>query len=218
MQLMVLVRCMCFSPTMTPEDWEKAQDEALHAAGIESLERRIMDLALERTGASNGAIFLWDRKAKGLSVDFHVVDGVVVNLPGSCCTNGTTDAETASRSPATRRMSPTSATTRARTPTTPPTFRTCFHPGRPDPLPRQTHRGHHSIVEAGWGVQGRARRRAPRPGRGVRQVPAPRAALPGDTRRIWPAVLDQGTVARVADGGAADRAGVSDQRAGPDPR
>ncbi|MBK7583165.1 MAG: sigma-54-dependent Fis family transcriptional regulator [Myxococcales bacterium] len=67
---------------MTPEDWEKAQDEALHAAGIESLERRIMDLALERTGASNGAIFLWDRKAKGLSVDFHVVDGVVVNLPG----------------------------------------------------------------------------------------------------------------------------------------
>jgi transcriptional regulator with GAF, ATPase, and Fis domain len=57
-------------------------DEVLHAAEIESLERRIMDVALERTGASNGAIFLWDRKEKGLAVSFHIVDGVVVNIPG----------------------------------------------------------------------------------------------------------------------------------------
>jgi transcriptional regulator with GAF, ATPase, and Fis domain len=57
-------------------------DEVLHAAEIESLERRIMDMALERTGASNGAIFLWDRKQKGLAVSFHIVDGVVVNIPG----------------------------------------------------------------------------------------------------------------------------------------
>ncbi len=57
-------------------------DEVLHAAEIESLERRILDMALDRTGANNGAIFLWDRKAKGLAVDFHVVDGVVVNIPG----------------------------------------------------------------------------------------------------------------------------------------
>ncbi|MBK7583305.1 MAG: hypothetical protein IPI67_24325 [Myxococcales bacterium] len=63
---------------MTPEDWEKAQDEALHAAGIEPLERRIMDLALERTGASNGAIFLWDRRPRGSAWICHVVDGVVV--------------------------------------------------------------------------------------------------------------------------------------------
>ena len=63
-------------------DWDHAADAALHAAGIESLERRIMDIALERTGASNGAIFLWDKKQKGLRVDFHVVDGVVVNIPG----------------------------------------------------------------------------------------------------------------------------------------
>jgi DNA-binding NtrC family response regulator len=63
-------------------EWEHTADEALHAAGIESLERKILEIAFERTGASNGAIFLWDRKAKGLGVDFHVVDGVVVNIPG----------------------------------------------------------------------------------------------------------------------------------------
>jgi len=59
----------------------RSDDETLHAAGVESLERRIMDLALERTGAEHGAIFLWDAKAKGLALDFHVVDGRVVNLP-----------------------------------------------------------------------------------------------------------------------------------------
>ena len=59
----------------------KKTDEELHAAEVESLERRIMDMALERTGASNGAIFLWDKKAKGLAVTFHIVDGVVVNIP-----------------------------------------------------------------------------------------------------------------------------------------
>ncbi|MCA9592268.1 MAG: sigma-54-dependent Fis family transcriptional regulator [Myxococcales bacterium] len=57
-------------------------DEILHAAEIESLERRIMDMALERTGANNGAIFLWDKKNKGLEITFHIVDGVVVNIPG----------------------------------------------------------------------------------------------------------------------------------------
>jgi transcriptional regulator with GAF, ATPase, and Fis domain len=57
-------------------------DTALHAAEIESLERRLLDIALESTGARDGAIFLWDAKGKGLAVDFHVVDGVVVNIPG----------------------------------------------------------------------------------------------------------------------------------------
>jgi DNA-binding NtrC family response regulator len=59
-----------------------AADRALHAAEIETLERRILDFALETTGARDGAIFLWDRKARGLAVDFHVVDGVVVTIPG----------------------------------------------------------------------------------------------------------------------------------------
>ena len=49
-------------------------DQVLHATDIESLERRIMDLALDRCGARSGAIFLWDAKSKSLVVDFHVVD------------------------------------------------------------------------------------------------------------------------------------------------
>jgi DNA-binding NtrC family response regulator len=57
-------------------------DEALHSAEAESLERRVMELALERTKAHNGAIFLWDRKAKGLAIHFHLVDDLIINLPG----------------------------------------------------------------------------------------------------------------------------------------
>jgi transcriptional regulator with GAF, ATPase, and Fis domain len=56
-------------------------DRALHAASAAELERRIMELALERTGARNGAIFLWDQKRRGLSVSFHVVEGLVVSMP-----------------------------------------------------------------------------------------------------------------------------------------
>ena len=58
-------------------------DEELHRVDIESLERRIMELALERTGAHHGAIFLHDRRAKGLAIDFHIVDGLVVTMPGA---------------------------------------------------------------------------------------------------------------------------------------
>ena len=59
-------------------------DEALHASDdIESLERRIMELALERGQVRSGALFLWDAKAKALAVDFHVVEGVTINLPGA---------------------------------------------------------------------------------------------------------------------------------------
>jgi len=57
-------------------------DEALHSAEAELLERRIMELALERTGSKNGAIFLWDTKTEGLSIHFHFVDGVAIKLPG----------------------------------------------------------------------------------------------------------------------------------------
>ncbi len=59
----------------------RRDDEQLHEAEVESLERRIMEMALERTGASSGAIFLWDAEAKGLSLDFHVAEGVYINLP-----------------------------------------------------------------------------------------------------------------------------------------
>ena len=58
-------------------------DTLLHAADIEGLERRIVSLACEQADAHDGAIFLWDAKAKGLAVDFHVVDDVVVTLPGA---------------------------------------------------------------------------------------------------------------------------------------
>jgi DNA-binding NtrC family response regulator len=58
-------------------------DQILHDTEVESLEKRIMELALERTGARSGAIFLWDRQAKALAVDFHVVEGLTVNLPNA---------------------------------------------------------------------------------------------------------------------------------------
>jgi transcriptional regulator with GAF, ATPase, and Fis domain len=59
----------------------KALDEELHAAEVESLEKRIMELALEQTGSRSGAIFLWDNDADGLAIDFHVVEGIFINLP-----------------------------------------------------------------------------------------------------------------------------------------
>ncbi len=56
-------------------------DQQLHDAEIERLEEKTMDLALERTGARNGALFLVDDESGGLRLDFHVVDGVKVRLP-----------------------------------------------------------------------------------------------------------------------------------------
>jgi len=58
-------------------------DEELHDADVESLEKRIMELALEITGAGHGAIFLYDKKAEGLRVSFHVVEGLIVTLPNA---------------------------------------------------------------------------------------------------------------------------------------
>ncbi len=63
------------------DDEEDGDARALHAASAEQLERRIMDLALDRTGVRNGAIFLWDAKRRGLAVTFHVVEGLVVTVP-----------------------------------------------------------------------------------------------------------------------------------------
>jgi len=62
-------------------DLNNGTDEILHRTDVERLERRIMELAQERTGARNGALFLWDSKKKGLLVGFHVVEGLVVSLP-----------------------------------------------------------------------------------------------------------------------------------------
>ncbi|HEY2747263.1 MAG TPA: sigma-54-dependent Fis family transcriptional regulator, partial [Polyangia bacterium] len=58
-------------------------DEALHATAAADLERRIMELALQRTGARHGAIFLWDQKRHGLVIDFHVVEDMVVPMPSA---------------------------------------------------------------------------------------------------------------------------------------
>ena len=56
-------------------------EAALHAADVEHLERRIMELALERTGARSGAMFLWDARRKGLALGFHVVEGGMIEIP-----------------------------------------------------------------------------------------------------------------------------------------
>jgi transcriptional regulator with GAF, ATPase, and Fis domain len=58
-------------------------DDVLHRADVEEVEQRILELALSRTGARHGALFLWDPKRKALALDFHVVEGLVVNVPGA---------------------------------------------------------------------------------------------------------------------------------------
>ncbi|MFH1808613.1 MAG: sigma-54-dependent Fis family transcriptional regulator [Pseudomonadota bacterium] len=58
-------------------------DSQFHAADIEALEQRIVEVALERTAAHNGALFSWDADADGLRLDFHVIEGVTINLPGT---------------------------------------------------------------------------------------------------------------------------------------
>jgi DNA-binding NtrC family response regulator len=58
-------------------------DADLHEADIETLERRVAQMALEQTGARHGAIFLWDDEQQALVLDFHVVDTVEVALPGA---------------------------------------------------------------------------------------------------------------------------------------
>ena len=58
-------------------------DTQLHAVDMESVARRLVEVACAKTGSRNGAVFLWDPKAKGLTVDFHMVDDVIVTLPGT---------------------------------------------------------------------------------------------------------------------------------------
>ncbi|MBK7586257.1 MAG: sigma-54-dependent Fis family transcriptional regulator [Myxococcales bacterium] len=53
-----------------------------HAAAEERIERVVLEAAMERTGARFGALFVWDETEKALRLDFHVVDGVVMTVPG----------------------------------------------------------------------------------------------------------------------------------------
>jgi len=55
----------------------------LHSADIEHVARRLVEVACDHTGSRNGAVFLYDGRRKGLTVDFHMVDGVIVALPGT---------------------------------------------------------------------------------------------------------------------------------------
>jgi len=62
--------------------FDTGTDTALHEADMELVARRLVEHACAQTGTRNGAVFLYDAKAKGLSVDFHMVEGVIVALPG----------------------------------------------------------------------------------------------------------------------------------------
>ncbi len=57
-------------------------EERFHAAAEERIERVVLETAMEQTGARYGALFVWDASAKALRLDFHVVDGVVMTVPG----------------------------------------------------------------------------------------------------------------------------------------
>jgi transcriptional regulator with GAF, ATPase, and Fis domain len=50
---------------------------------METVARRLVEVASAQTRTNNGAVFLYDAKAKGLALDFHLVEGVIVALPGS---------------------------------------------------------------------------------------------------------------------------------------
>jgi two-component system, NtrC family, response regulator HydG len=63
-------------------------ERALSAARPETLERELMRLALAATGARHGALFVWDKAARGLVLAHHVVEGVTVTLPDQVLTPG----------------------------------------------------------------------------------------------------------------------------------
>jgi two-component system response regulator HydG len=58
-------------------------DTLLHSAEMEQVARKLVEIACAQTGTRGGAVFLVDPKHKGLRVDFHMVDGVIVTLPGT---------------------------------------------------------------------------------------------------------------------------------------
>ena len=56
-------------------------DAELHATDIDALEQRMVELALQLTGARNGGVFVWDEAREALVINSHVVEGLTVNLP-----------------------------------------------------------------------------------------------------------------------------------------
>lgn len=64
-------------------------DKLLHdARDFEALDRQIMRVALERSGARNGALFLWDARLDGLTISHHVVKNLEVTLPDTVIRRG----------------------------------------------------------------------------------------------------------------------------------
>lgn len=64
-------------------------DKLLHdARDFESLDRQIMRVALQRAGARNGALFLWDARLDGLTIAHHVVKNLEVTLPDTVIKRG----------------------------------------------------------------------------------------------------------------------------------
>jgi len=61
---------------------DQQADSELRAAGPDAFERRIMEMAVEATGAATVALFVWDKKAGGLALAHHVVEGITVTNPG----------------------------------------------------------------------------------------------------------------------------------------
>jgi DNA-binding NtrC family response regulator len=53
----------------------------LHAARPEDIEAELVAIALAATGHGHGALFIWDRKARGLALAHHVANGVTLTLP-----------------------------------------------------------------------------------------------------------------------------------------
>jgi two-component system response regulator HydG len=53
----------------------------LHAARPEDIEAVMVAIALEATGHVHGALFLWDKKARGLVLAHHVAHGLTLTLP-----------------------------------------------------------------------------------------------------------------------------------------
>jgi two-component system response regulator HydG len=74
---------------MNSNDLEReALQRALAEARPEAVERELMQRALAATGATHGALFLWDKKAGGLVLAHHVVEGLTVTLPDQVLTPG----------------------------------------------------------------------------------------------------------------------------------
>ncbi len=57
-------------------------EDRFHAAPDDRVEQTVLEAAMERTGAVYGALFVWDDAERALRLDFHVVENVVMTVPG----------------------------------------------------------------------------------------------------------------------------------------